>query len=134
MLDDKYSLSLDKHSYTKGFSAARSYYCRGYNPVDITKAVSQNQDVRSEINVTQGGPRELICLEAGANSATSKYLKDQLKKNDILYSRRAFVHWVVGCGIEDGDVREGSNYLYHLIDQLDLQQLDTIDDSDGDGY
>jgi hypothetical protein len=73
-------------------------------------------------------------LEAGANSATSKFLKDQLKKNDIMYSKRAFVHWVVGCGIEDGDAREGANYLRDLCNVLDVQQLDTIESSDEDEF
>ncbi len=68
-------MSLDKNTSKKGFSAARSYFSRGYNPIDVSRAVSEDKEVRYEINVTEGGSKELISLEAGSNSATVNYLK-----------------------------------------------------------
>ena len=43
----------------------------------------------------------------GNNTAISRVFSERIsKKYDLMYSQRAFVHWYVGEGMEEGELRK----------------------------
>ena len=53
------------------------------------------------------------------------------KKYDLLYSQRAYVHWYVGWGMEEGEFAEAREDIGFLEkDYLDIVSMQNHDDSD----
>jgi tubulin alpha len=72
----------------------------------------------------------------GNNTAIARVFTERVaKKYDLMYSQRAFVHWYVGEGMEEGEFAEAREDLGFLEkDYLDvLSDQATDDDADGGG-
>jgi len=68
----------------------------------------------------------------GNNTAISRVFSERIaKKYDLMYSQRAFVHWYVGEGMEEGEFAEAREDLGFLEkDYLDVLSEQATDDAD----
>jgi len=74
------------------------------------------------------------CAMIGNNVAVNRVFQDRLsKKYDMMYSQRAYVHWYVGEGMEEGEFSEAREDLGFLEkDYLDVMTEQASDEDNGD--
>merc|ERR1712048_1200936 len=82
-------------------------------------------------------PTKKTCAMIGNNVAVNRVFQERLsKKYDMMYSQRAYVHWYVGEGMEEGEFSEAREDLGFLAkDYLDVvsEQASDMDDQSGSG-
>jgi tubulin alpha len=80
-------------------------------------------------------PAKKTAVMIGNNTAISRVFSERIsKKYDLMYSQRAFVHWYVGEGMEEGEFAEAREDLGFLEkDYLDVLSEQATDDADEDG-
>jgi len=93
---------------------------------DIPPAVLEVDDI---------APSPLSAVMMGNNTGISRLFTDRIsRKYDLMYSQRAFVHWYVGEGMEEGEFAEAREDLGFLEkDYLDVLSEQPTDDAQGGG-
>merc|ERR1719473_551320 len=97
----------------------------GLNDVPA-KAVKEDDMAAAERNATM----------IGNNIAVNRVFTERLsKKYDMMYSQRAYVHWYVGEGMEEGEFSEAREDLGFLEkDYLDVVSEQASDEEDEDEF
>merc|ERR1712048_1501967 len=76
------------------------------------------------------------CVMIGNNVAITRVFQERLvKKYDMMYSQRAYVHWYVGEGMEEGEFSEAREDLDFLEkDYLDVVTEQASDEGDDEEF
>merc|ERR1712083_1086980 len=92
---------------------------------NVCAAITEQDDMAAS-------PRQATMI--GNNIAVSRVFTNRLsKKYDMMYSQRAYVHWYVGEGMEEGEFSEAREDLGFLEkDYLDVVTEQNSDDEDSD--
>jgi len=77
-------------------------------------------------------PTDRSAVMIGNNTAVARPLQQRIaKKFDLLYSQRAFVHWYVGEGMEEGEFAESRENLELLLrDYTETKHDESADNAD----
>jgi len=97
--------------------------------------VGLNERPAAEVEKDEMATFEKNVVMIGNNTAVSRVFSERIsKKYDQMYSQRAFVHWYVGEGMEEGEFAEAREDLGFLEkDYLDvLSEQATDEEEDGD--
>jgi len=81
-------------------------------------------------------PASKNCVMIGNNVAINRVFTERLsKKYDMMYSQRAYVHWYVGEGMEEGEFSEAREDLGFLEkDYLDVVSEQASDDEEEEEF
>merc|ERR1712072_501150 len=94
--------------------------------------VGLNETPAAQVEEDEMASFERNVVMIGNNTAISRVFSERIsKKYDMMYSQRAFVHWYVGEGMEEGEFAESREDLGFLekdyLDVLSDQPSDEVD-------
>lgn len=78
---------------------------------------------------------DLSCTLLGNNVAIESVFRRCLQKTSLMYSRRAYVHWYVGEGLEEGEFSEAKEELEYLCSEYkEVTEPDGASDGESEDY
>merc|ERR1711862_1000055 len=98
--------------------------------------IGLNEPPAAEIEDDVMAPAQRNVTMIGNNVAVSRVFTERItKKYDMMYSQRAFVHWYVGEGMEEGEFSEAREDLGFLEkDYLDVVSEQASDEEDEEEF
>merc|ERR1719509_754769 len=96
--------------------------------------VGLNEEAPAVLPLDNIAPAKRNVVMIGNNTSISRVFSERIsKKYDLMYSQRAFVHWYVGEGMEEGEFAEAREDLGFLEkDYLDVLSEQATDEEDAD--
>eukprot|EP01083_Nonionella_stella_P277760 944401_1 len=81
-------------------------------------------------------PRKRMVQMMGNNSSISRFFSNRISKiYDKMYSRRAYVHWYIAAGMEEGEFAEAREDLGFLEkDYLEILEEQATDETESSSY
>merc|ERR1712173_172775 len=98
--------------------------------------IGLNDVPAAEVEGDDMAPAARNAVMIGNNIAVNRFFSERLsKKYDMMYSQRAYVHWYVGEGMEEGEFSEAREDLGFLEkDYLDVVTERASDDEDEEEF
>jgi len=144
VVEDKYmAISLNYRGAVKSEEANSTVqWVKSQNKVSFVEwcptgfKIGLNGSVPSSIENDEIAVRDKSVVMIGNNIAINRVFSDRLsKKYDMMYSQRAYVHWYVGEGMEEGEFSEAREDLGFLEkDYLDVVTEQASDEMEDEEY
>ena len=127
MFGTLYIIRCHKHNTRKWLKANKKVQFVDWCPTGFK--VGLNEEPPAVMKEDDIAPCKRNIVMIGNNTAISRVFSERIsKKYDLMYSQRAFVHWYVGEGMEEGKFAEATEDLGFLEkDYLDVLSEEATD-------
>merc|ERR1711862_167057 len=111
-------------SYAPVISAEKAYH-ESLSVAEITNACFEPANMMTKCDPRHG--KYMACCMISNTTTVAEVFARMDHKFDLMYSKRAFVHWYVGEGMEEGEFSEGREDLAALEKDYEEVGIETAE-------